>query len=88
MADPNRLIRAGDILLASDVRRLCGIAPDDRHALKRWRASRGFPEPIRAIKASRKRNATVVELWARSDVKAWLKANPPASNLIEPEETT
>lgn len=87
MADPNRSILARDILLVSDVRRLCGIAPDDRHKLARWRANRGFPEPIRAIKTSRKRNATVIEIWDRADVKRWLAENPPRTNLIEPEES-
>jgi predicted DNA-binding transcriptional regulator AlpA len=84
MPDPNRLIRAKDILAAPEVRRLCGISPTDRHTLRRWRASRGFPEPIRVLKRKKGQH---LELWARPDVKAWLDANPPVSNLIEPEES-
>jgi predicted DNA-binding transcriptional regulator AlpA len=81
MIDPNRLVKAKDILAAPEVRRMCGIGPEDRHTLRRWRASRGFPEPIRVL---RRKKGQHLELWSRLDVKAWLDANPPATNLIEP----
>jgi hypothetical protein len=74
--DPDRMVRAGDILAATDVRRLCGISHGDRHTLKRWRATRAFPDPVRVI---RQRKGTALELWDRRDVKTWLKANPPVN---------
>lgn len=83
MTDPNRMVKAKDILAAPEVRRLCDISQNDRHTLRRWRASKGFPEPFRVLKRKKGQH---LELWAREDVKAWLKANPPVSNLIEPTE--
>lgn len=68
---PRPWIHPRDILLAADVRRLCGITT--RRTLLRWRATKGFPEPFRVI---RQRRGVDLELWDRRDVKAWLKANP------------
>lgn len=70
--DPGRMIAARDILSAADVRRLSGGI--SRHTLINWRATKGFPAPMRAIKQRRGRD---LELWDRRDVKAWLRANPP-----------
>lgn len=80
---PRPWILPKDILAASDVRRLCNISQSDRHTLRRWRATKGFPEPIRVIKRKKGQH---LELWDRRDVRLWLKANPPVSNLIEPTE--
>jgi hypothetical protein len=68
-----------DLLLTSDVRRMASLnrQPITRHTLIRWRAEKGFPEPVRSIKVGRGRRAQTVDLWDRRDVKAWLKANPP-----------
>jgi hypothetical protein len=84
MPDLERLVRAGDILLTSDVRKLCGTAakPASRATLIRWRAKYGFPEPVRSIKVGRGKGSQLVELWARPDVRAWLKANPPMTKEI------
>jgi predicted DNA-binding transcriptional regulator AlpA len=79
MTDPNRLVKAKDILAAPEVRRLCGIGDEDRHTLKRWRTSRGFPEPIRVL---RRKKGQDLLLWDRNDVKKWLSENPPVTNLL------
>lgn len=69
------MLRAGDILSTMQVRRMCGETgkPIDRHTLIAWRAKRGFPEPVRVI---RQPKGQTLELWARADVKAWIKAHP------------
>jgi predicted DNA-binding transcriptional regulator AlpA len=82
MADPNRAVKARDILAAPEVRRLCGIKPNDRHAIRRWTETRGFPAPFKVF---RRKKGQHLALWAKPDVVEWLKANPPASNLIDPE---
>lgn len=82
MPDLDRQVRAGDLILTPDVRRLCGgIA---RSTLIAWRARHGFPEPVRVIKVGRGRKAQQVEIWARPDVREWLKANPPMTNEVKP----
>jgi hypothetical protein len=64
------------ILSTAEVRRLCGRPgpPIDRHTLLRWRAGRGFPDPVRVIRQGRGQR---LELYDKRDVVAWLKANPP-----------
>jgi hypothetical protein len=73
---PRPWLRPEHILATADVRRLCGKPgpPVDRHTLLRWRASRGFPAPVRVIRQAK---GQALELWDRRDVVAWLKANPP-----------
>lgn len=75
-------MRAGDLILTPDVRRLCGGI--QRSTLIRWRESRGFPEPVRVIKTGRGRKAQSVEIWARPDVRQWLADNPPMTNEVKP----
>jgi hypothetical protein len=80
---PRPWVKPSDLMLATDVRRLCGIAPSDRHTMLRWRRDRGFPEPIRTFKVGQGRRKQEIGVWDRRDVRAWLKANPPASNEIK-----
>lgn len=80
---PPGYIHYRDIMLTHDVRRVCGgIA---RSTLIAWRRDRGFPEPVRSIRAGRGVKTQFVDIYDRRQVRAWLKANPPVSNLIEPE---
>lgn len=82
MPDLNRQVRAGDLILNHEVRRLCGgIA---RSTLIAWRARHGFPEPVRVCKVGRGRKAQSVEIWARPDIRKWLADNPPMTNEIKP----
>lgn len=61
-------INPRDIIANSQVRKLCGgIA---RGTLIRWRATEGFPEPIRKVPGP---GSSQVELWDRRQVKAWMK---------------
>ena len=82
---PRPWVKPSDLLLIGDVRRLCGVAPSSRHTIRRWRETKGFPEPIKAIRTGRGKRAKVVEIWDRRDVKAWLAENPPMTREIAPE---
>lgn len=68
------LVRARDIIGNLAVRKLCGRAVREdkkaitRHTLISWRASFGFPAPLKTPQAG-------VELWSRPEVKAWLERN-------------
>lgn len=76
------------LMITPEVRKICGLngQPIQRHTLLNWRARHGFPEPVRSIKVGRGRNAQTVDIYDRRMVRAWLKAHPPATNLITPEE--
>lgn len=82
---PRPWVLPRDLMLASDVRRLAGIR--SRNTLLNWRARHGFPEPIRSFRVGQGRRVQRVEVWDRREVRAWLKANPPFSREIKPEES-
>jgi len=60
-----------ELLTNEQVRQLTGAR--QRVTLTRWRAGRDFPAPVLTYHAGTPR---VLELWSRSDVEAWLAANP------------
>lgn len=73
------MVRAGDLITAAKARELAGKPgpPISRPTLIRWRASRGFPEPVACLPAGRGKRRQTVDIYSRKDVMAWLKANPP-----------
>lgn len=83
---PRPWLRPEHLLLIGDVRRLCKVAPGSRHTIPRWRRDKGFPGPVRSIRTGRGKKANRIEIWDRREVVAWLRENPPVSNLIKPAE--
>lgn len=66
-----------DLIAAKQVRDLASgrrHAPISRHTLADWRQRRGFPEPIAALEGAGP-GGSDVEIWSRTAVKTWLKAN-------------
>lgn len=59
-----------ELMTGVEVRKLAGKVT--RETLIRWRAGKGFPEPV--LTFGRPGRGGALELWARSEVEVWLEA--------------
>lgn len=77
MPDPDRMVRAGDLILTAKARELAGKPGPavSRQTLIRWREARGFPEPVASLQVGRGKRAQAVDIYSRVEVIAWRKAN-------------
>lgn len=79
MPDPQRLVKAGDMIHSTKARELAGKPgpPISRQTLIRWREQRAFPGPVAELKVGRGVKGQTVDVYSRADVLAWRRANTP-----------